>query len=243
MKHQNFLLFPFFLVLTLLSTSCDLRGVIGFQPPGLPLTISVDSDGQVSFQLEAGVEIPTPLGTFSVGVVADPNSRFGVPSTLTIRLDGQDHFYDLHGEDFVIEFESAYYNQIKLSKIGSNLYLELVRKGQAPTSFYATFKFNDIGGVQSASNIQRVDFLLSIDDHATIRYDASANYTIQLTPGRHNWNIHSICIYKGDELEVGYLDGNGEFDLYSDTTFWVEPVFESTTKLFGTDRLVLKTGE
>lgn len=206
------------ITIIIFSSGCSLKGVIGYKPDGLPLKISVDSDGQINFQVEAGIEIPTPLGTFSIGAVADPNTQFNVPTTLTIRLDEQDHIYDLHGKDFVIDFESAFYDQIRLSKIGPNLYLELVRKGQAPTSFNATFKFNDINNIQKTN---RIDFLLIIDDGVTHRYDAKNSYSLKLSPGRHKWAITALVIYP-QWMDTFMEDGKGELDLYKDTTFWVE---------------------
>lgn len=97
----------------------------GYQPPALPLKITVDTNGNISFDLEQEVEYPTPLGTFSVGVVVDPVAYFNKDNTLTVRIDCNDSFYDLHGKDFSIDFDSGYYKKINLTKQGNNILLEV----------------------------------------------------------------------------------------------------------------------
>ena len=49
-----------------------------------------------------------------------------------MRLDGEDRIYDLHGQDFDVQFSSGYYEKIRLEKSGSNILLEL-RRGSAPS--------------------------------------------------------------------------------------------------------------
>jgi polar amino acid transport system substrate-binding protein len=79
--------------------------------------------------LENEIKYPTPLGTFSVGVVIDPVEYFKKDKTLTVRLDCEDSFYDLHGQDFNIEFESGYYQKISLAKRGDDILLDVQRMG------------------------------------------------------------------------------------------------------------------
>jgi hypothetical protein len=119
--------------LSLILTSCDLA--FGYRPPVIPLSISIDTRGQVTFSVEQEVKLPTPIGTFSVGVIMDPAVYFGVQNTLTVRYNGEDHIYDLHGQDFTITFASGYYKKVAVSKRGSNLLLELKQKnGNNPST-------------------------------------------------------------------------------------------------------------
>jgi hypothetical protein len=117
------------IALILLASSChSVTGNVYFRANAIPLTISVNTKGEINFSLdpELGI-IPTPLGTFGVGLVINPAEEFNVENTLTVRLNGQDYFYDLHGQDFEVSFESGYYSEITLRKTGLNIYLELVR--------------------------------------------------------------------------------------------------------------------
>ena len=80
--------------------------------------------------VETELEIPTLLGTVSVGVIIDPLRYFEVDNILTVRLNNEDHYYDLHGEDFEIEFESGYYDEISFSNNNGNPVLVLRKKEQ-----------------------------------------------------------------------------------------------------------------
>lgn len=121
MRAIKISLFVSFVTITLIS--CDLS--FGYRPPGIPLSISIDTQGQVTFSVEKDVKLPTPIGTFSVGVILDPAEYFGIKNTLTIRYNNEDHMYNLHGQDFSIEFQKGYYEKVKLSKAGDNILLVL----------------------------------------------------------------------------------------------------------------------
>ena len=126
-----------FLILTFTLASCDLS--FGYKPPAIPLSVSIDTQGQVTFSVEQDVKLPTPIGTFSVGVVVDPAEYFGVKNTLTVRYNGEDRFYNLHGEDFEITFEGGCYEDITFVKTDTNLFLELDRI----SSCLATIEFDN----------------------------------------------------------------------------------------------------
>jgi len=111
----------------LLSACSNTSAVASFQPAGLPLKVSVDANGKVGFSVSAGIEFPTPLGVFEVGVVAEPIRFSEVESLLVVRVNGADNYYDLHGQDFNVQFKSGYYRQINLQKTGSTILLELER--------------------------------------------------------------------------------------------------------------------
>lgn len=105
-----------------------------YHPTGIPLQVSVNTWGEVNFSVDTGVNVPTPIGVFEANVIIDPARELNNgQSTLTIRLDGQDQIYDLHGADFTIEFESGYYEKINIDKHGNNLLLE-IRQAAASVS-------------------------------------------------------------------------------------------------------------
>jgi hypothetical protein len=117
-------------IVTLALTGCRVvRGKIGYKPPApVPLYVSVDTSGEVEFSAETEVDLPTPIGTFDIGIIVDPVEYFNKENVLTIRYNGEERFYDLHGQDFDLRFKSGCYKEITLAKKGSNLFLELVRE-------------------------------------------------------------------------------------------------------------------
>ncbi len=111
------------LAVCLLTNAC--RGDIAYQPPLIPIRVSVDINGNVD--ISTGYSVMTPIGTFTAGLYINPSEYFKLPATLTIRLNGEDKIYRLDGKDFDIQLESAYYERIKLEKKGENILLELRR--------------------------------------------------------------------------------------------------------------------
>jgi hypothetical protein len=137
------------LATVLVLTSCQgVKLVGGYQPPLIPVKITVDSAGKVGFEFEAEIEYPTPIGTFSAGVVVDPTEYFNKDNTLTVRLDCDDQFYYLHGKDFSLDFESGYYEKINITKRRNDIFLELRRIGVAsadcPTPLYDSSAISNI---------------------------------------------------------------------------------------------------
>jgi hypothetical protein len=137
------------LSVALALTGCQaVKLVGGFKPIGTPIKITVDSNGQVGFELEKEIEYPTAIGTFSAGVVLDPVAYYQKESTLTVRIDCMDQFYDLNGRDFSLDFESGYYEQIKLEKRGKDLFLVVNRIGNpsadCPTPLYTSDVISNI---------------------------------------------------------------------------------------------------
>ncbi len=107
--------------------------IVYYQPIGLPIEIAVDSRGEISLSTEGVTDIPTPFGTVGVGVVADPTVYFDTPerdiqTTLTVRENGKDTFYDLNGMKVnSINFRPGYYQVLSLSWRGEDFLLEMVR--------------------------------------------------------------------------------------------------------------------
>ena len=132
--HRFFLVFIIVMILPLLVGCGQDRPVaarLEYQPPFIPLQVSIDTNGEITFSA-SGVELPTPIGKFRASIEVKPAALFdGVESTLTVRFDGQDYVYDLHGKDFDIQFEQGYYEKVSITKHGSDILLEL-RRAVAP---------------------------------------------------------------------------------------------------------------
>jgi hypothetical protein len=110
-------------------TSCGGGAVpnISYQPIGVPVSISIDANGNIGVEWQGSLQ--TPIGSFSVGVNVDPAQMFPqADGTLTVRIDGQDVIYDLSGNDNInIKLESGYYEEVNLEKNGKNWFFEVVR--------------------------------------------------------------------------------------------------------------------
>lgn len=113
----------------LLLVACDTQGMTGVQvsykPPLVPVQVTVDSDGAIS--VSTNYSVVTPIGTFSAGAYVNPSQYFKAKSILTVRFNGQDTIYRLAGEDFEINFQSGFYEKVKLEKKAGNVLLELRR--------------------------------------------------------------------------------------------------------------------
>lgn len=79
------------------------------------LTIRLNGFGGVEFETSAGFSTPTPL-----------ESPSAAPNHLTLRLNGQDFYYDLSGQSFDIQFESQEYAAVNGRKTGENYFLEVI---------------------------------------------------------------------------------------------------------------------
>lgn len=113
-------------IMVMLSLSAC-KGSVSYQPPLIPITITIDTDGQVT--LSVGGSVQTSLGTFSADLstkIADltPDAE----GTLTVQIDGKYIVYDLkENEDFEINLESGYYRQVGLQRQGKNWILTVER--------------------------------------------------------------------------------------------------------------------
>ena len=140
---------------------------IGYQPPGIPVTITIDSDGTV--QAEWAGSIQTPIGNFSAGVDVNPAQMFPKANgTLTVRINGQDIVYDLAGNQGInINLNSGYYKEINLQKTGNDWLFEVERtsgddsgsaasSNSASSSIDSTPVFDHINTHEGYSNGQMV---------------------------------------------------------------------------------------
>lgn len=129
-------LFSALTVILFLLIGCGAAGRLEYEPPVIPLLVSIDTNGEIALTLtNPALELPTPLGTFRAAVEARfPTVIDDLESTLTIRFDNQDHIYDLHGRNFDIEFEPGYYEKVAVTKVGSHILLELRRAAALPAA-------------------------------------------------------------------------------------------------------------
>jgi hypothetical protein len=125
-KRYLYTCLTFFAIISLVGCK-GINVVAEYEPPLIPVVLSIDRHGNIEFSSKNKFEIPTPLGDFSIGVVLEPAEYFEVENVLVIRLDDKEYIYDLHGQDFQIEFESGYYEKIELSKVDGDIILEIKR--------------------------------------------------------------------------------------------------------------------
>lgn len=52
----------------LLTLGCDARATLTYEPPYLPIQITVDTKGEVTWQTKDRRRLVTPLGVFQLGV-------------------------------------------------------------------------------------------------------------------------------------------------------------------------------
>ncbi len=123
-------------LMALLSSACGPLGAqVSYQPLGLPVEITIDTWGEISLSTEGVTDLPTPLGTFGVGVVVDPTiyvdtSAADIQTTLTVRENDAESFYDMNDQQINrINFEPGYYQVLSLSwrAQGRDLLLEMER--------------------------------------------------------------------------------------------------------------------
>ncbi len=129
-KMYTFRSFLAFSLLSILLAACsspvaDNSGVtLGYQPPLIPVKVSVDTKGVISVSTTSSVV--TPIGIFSVGLYTNPSEYFNVKNTLTVRQDGQDTIYPLSGPGKIAEVHfSPGYEILQLKPEGQNLLVEV----------------------------------------------------------------------------------------------------------------------
>lgn len=86
-----------------------------------PLSVSIDGSQNIEFAVTGRVQIPTPIGSVTAGYRDNPAGFYQLPKVLIIRVDDTDYFYDLHGQNVDISFESEYYRLVQVRERGGNL--------------------------------------------------------------------------------------------------------------------------
>lgn len=107
--------------------ACSGSVSVGYQPPVVPVKISINSNGELQVSWENSIQ--TPYGTFSAEVSTDLSELYSDRSgVLIVNVDGINTVYDLNGNDNItVTLESGYYQQVELRKEGKNWYFEARR--------------------------------------------------------------------------------------------------------------------
>ena len=77
-----------------------------YDPPVIPIQISVNTWGEINIETTPGVSVPTPVGVFGANLVTDSQHIMqSFDNVLIIRIDDQECVYNMHGHS--IEFSGV----------------------------------------------------------------------------------------------------------------------------------------
>jgi len=92
----------------------------------IPLTISINSQGEVVLKPKSQISMPTPIGVFRVGAELEAHPFVqATRNLLIIRIDDQECAYDLHGDQFEANLEQGNFQLITLRAEDDNIFIEL----------------------------------------------------------------------------------------------------------------------
>jgi hypothetical protein len=108
-------------------TACSGSISVGYQPPLLPIKISINTNGELQVSWDNSIQ--TPYGTFSAKVSSNLAELYpDKKGVLIVNVDGVNSVYNLDGRtDINITLESGYYKQVELRKEGLNWYFGAAR--------------------------------------------------------------------------------------------------------------------
>lgn len=135
MRRMLFLIIIIFPLLTIgCGDSSSSRVSLNYQPPVVPIAISLDTYGNVEITVNG--EILTPIGVFSLEYshslykYQHPEEYFNVPKVLVLRVNNQDTVYALDQKNFDIEVvKGCYKPSIKKSNTYILVDLQKVNSG------------------------------------------------------------------------------------------------------------------
>lgn len=164
--------YSFFLLVAsmVFLSGCQPQTVIevGYQPPVVPVRISVNSRGEVG--ISASYEIVTPIGTFDLGgsVSVETLRREYASNVLIVRVDDEATVYELEeGNEFDIIFndENTLYKKVAFHKeAGGDIILELESVNASNNSGSESFETNP--GNYTCDDISGVN--LSVGENAEV---------------------------------------------------------------------------
>jgi hypothetical protein len=97
-----------------------------YDPILIPITISINSLGEVNLKPRSDLSVPTPIGVFHAGAYLETNPFVqATHNVLIIKIDDQECAYDLHGDKFEVNLEGGNYQLVSLSTENDNIYIEL----------------------------------------------------------------------------------------------------------------------
>ncbi|MCL4529105.1 MAG: hypothetical protein M1282_06805 [Chloroflexi bacterium] len=192
------------MLILLAACSTGTTAHVGYQPPLIPITVSIDSNGNLQVEWEGSIQ--TPLGTFSAGVSISPSQMFpNSNGTLTVRVNGEDTVYDLGGNQNInINLDSGYYEKVNLQNNGRDWLFEVVRisdnGSSSPTSSYQTS--NSCSGAPAPH--------LTIGSYAYVSDNPPIDNLVRSGPGLGTTELgsilngHSMKILDGPQCGDGY---------------------------------------
>ncbi|MBV6395818.1 MAG: hypothetical protein HFACDABA_01400 [Anaerolineales bacterium] len=221
-------------------TACSGSASVGYQPPNLPIKISIDTNGHLSVSWENSIQ--TPIGTFSAEVSSDLSvlylDRSGV---LIVNVNGVNSVYDLDDHNNIsISLESGYYRQVELRKSGNNWYFEAERisveaqnSDTQPNNSTYVDSSNSCGGTTpSKIKVNKKAYVCTKTDRLIVREVPGGSEILRLYPQEKVfvvggpkclnsatwWNIR---IPSGAKSSVGQTDLEDYFYTSSEVTGWV----------------------
>ncbi len=169
------------------------------------LTVRINASGRITFRTPDQVELPALLGVREPDDAFNPTSYYGVPNTLTIRINGQDLFFDLHNTVFRLEYRSTAYVTSDLTQYGKDLIL-VVEPGQRTSETVMLIAMNERIKTESTRiTLEYVEL-----DSATVRvfFEAQREPHASLTgsdPGI--LEPRASCLHEVDSGFLGIAEG------------------------------------
>lgn len=195
---------------------------IGYQPPYVPVRISVNSRGEVN--AEASYEWVTSIGTFDIGGGINVNTLRNKYSSdvLIVRVDGEATVYELkEGARFDISFDdrNTLYRKVAFHKETDGdfiLELESVQGGVASLaeesgSNSANYWCNDLSGVnlQVGDDVRVVYPKVNLRSSPMVPQTWDANIIAQIEEGERVAIIGGPeCAHEGTWWQVRTEDGD-----------------------------------
>lgn len=169
------------------------------------LTVRIYASGRIIFRSPHQVELPALLGVGEPDDAFNPTSYYGVPNTLTIRINGQDLFFDLHNTVFRLEYNSTAYVTSDLTQYGKDLIL-VVEPGLRTAETVMLIAMNERIKTESTRiTLEYVEL-----DSATVRvfFEAQRDPDASLTdsdPGI--LEPRASCLHEADSGFLGIAEG------------------------------------
>lgn len=127
--------FGLLIVFAILTTGCsllrradDMAAVeFTYDPPVIPIQISVNTWGEINIETTPGVSLPTPVGVFGANLVTDSSHIMqSFDNVLVIRIDDQQCVYNMHGHSIAFEGVEGQFQIVSVETDGDgNVTIEL----------------------------------------------------------------------------------------------------------------------
>ena len=138
----NGILLALVLILTACEDSAGSSELVLEEDETQTLTVHINASGRITFAVPEQIELPSLLGVGEPDDAFNPTSYYGVPNTLTIRIRGQDLFFDLHNAIFRLEYRSNAFMTSDLTQYGKDLIL-IVEPGLRSTETLTLIAMNE----------------------------------------------------------------------------------------------------